>query len=62
MVDKNMIYKMAFKTIKDSLNWSYHYENDGRYCAYIDGVTSFAMALLEELEKYNNDAVTAMEH
>lgn len=61
MVDKNMIYKMAFKTIKDSLEWADHYK-DGSYSAYIDGVTSLAMTLLEELEKYNNDAHTAREH
>ena len=55
-----MIYKMAFKTIKDSLEWARY--KDGSYSAYIDGVTSLAMELLVEVEKYNNDASTAREY
>ena len=61
MVDKNMIYKMAFKTIRESLDLADNYK-DGNYAAYIDGVTSLAMGLLEELGKYNNDSTTAKEY
>lgn len=50
-VDRNKVYEVAFKTIKESLEWADNYEGKGGYSNYIDGVISVADNFLDELDR-----------
>ena len=52
-MDKNKIYKMVFEEIKDSLDWS-DSMSDGNYSWYINGITSLANRLIEDIDKTNS--------
>ena len=51
-MSKNMIYKMVFEEIKESIDWGLD-SKDGSYSHYIDGVICLGMRMLEELDKSN---------
>ena len=53
-MSKNMIYKMVFEEIKESIDWGLD-SKDGSYSHYIDGVICLGMRLLDELDKASED-------
>lgn len=51
-MSKDMIYKMVFEEIKESIDWGLD-SKDGSYSHYIDGVICLGMRMLKELDKSN---------
>lgn len=52
-MDKNQIYEMAFETIKESTEWGID-EDSKTYGHWVDGVVTFADALLEKIKEEKN--------
>lgn len=52
-ITKNQIYETAFETIKESTEWGI--DEDGKtYGHWVDGVVTFADALLDKLSEEKN--------
>ena len=49
-MDKNIIYKTAFETIKENMDWGIGSE-DKTYAYFVDGIIAMADALLDEVKK-----------
>lgn len=56
-MNENMIYKMAFEEIQESLEWSNDCK-DCNYAWYIDGVISLGRRMLEKLDEPTEKNVT----
>lgn len=48
-MNRNMIYKMVFEEIKESIDWGLDCK-DGSYPHYVDGVICLGMRMLKELD------------
>ena len=51
-MSRNMIYKIIFEEIKESIEWGLD-SKDGNYSHYIEGVICLGMRMLDELDKLN---------
>lgn len=49
-MDKNIIYKAAFETIKENSEWGIECE-DRTYAYFVDGIVAMTDTLLKEVEK-----------
>ena len=55
-MDKNQVYEIAFKTIKESTEWGIGDESKV-YGNWIDGVVTMANNLLNKIDEQNNKPV-----
>ena len=55
-ISENKIYEVAYKVIKDSLEWGCDKNNiGGPFYNYIDGVISVSDNLIKEMDKTSNE-------
>ena len=50
-MDENKVYEVAYKTIKESLEWGCDKDNWGQFFNYVDGIISVSDELLREMDK-----------
>ena len=50
-MNDNKIYEVAYKTIKESLEWGCDKDNWGQFFNYVDGIISVSDELLREMNK-----------
>ena len=53
-MSRDMIYKMVFEEIKESVEWGVVCKNGG-YSHYVDGVIALGDRMLKELDKASED-------
>lgn len=49
-INEDFIYKAAFQTIIDSVEWGTDYK-DGKYSDFVDGVCTLANNIIEQLKE-----------
>ena len=50
-MDKNKIYEVAYKTIRDSLEWGCEKNSFEQFFDYVDGIINVTDELLSEIDK-----------
>lgn len=56
MINENTVYKLIYKTIKDSLEWGIDVDNK-EFFNYIDGIMSISSGILYEMNKTSKEDV-----
>ena len=53
-MSRDMIYRMVFEEIKESMDWGLG-DKDGSYAHYVDGIIALGDRMLKELDKASED-------
>jgi hypothetical protein len=56
MIDRYMIYKLAYETIKDSLDWGSD-ANNKEFFNFVDGVMAVTGEILYEMNKTSKEDI-----